>query len=79
MAEKQTKTVTINGTDYTEDQLTDTQKVMINHIADLDRKIGSTQFNLDQLQVGKQAFVDMLTKNLEEQDGQDSNRSTQAD
>jgi hypothetical protein len=65
MAEKQTKTVSINGTDYTEDQLTDQQKVMINHVADLDRKIGSTQFNLDQLQVGKQAFVDMLTKSLE--------------
>ena len=79
MAEKQTKTISINGTEYTEDQLTDTQKVMINHIADLDRKIGSTQFNLDQLQVGKQAFVDMLTKNLEEQDGENGDRSTQAD
>ena len=66
MAEKQTKTVSINGTEYTEDQLTDQQKVMINHIADLDRKIGSTQFNLDQLQVGKQAFMDMLTKSLED-------------
>ena len=66
MAEKQTKTVSINGTDYTEDQLTDQQKVMINHVADLDRKIGSTQFNLDQLQVGKQAFMDMLTKSLKE-------------
>ena len=66
MAEKQTKTVSINGTDYTEDQLTDQQKVMINHVADLDRKIGSTQFNLDQLAVGKQAFMDMLTKSLEE-------------
>jgi len=66
MAEKQTKTVSINGTDYTEDQLTDQQKVMINHIADLDRKMGSAQFNLDQLQVGKQAFMDMLTKSLEE-------------
>ena len=65
MTNKQTKTVTINGTDYTEDQLTDQQKVMINHVADLDRKIGSTQFNLDQLQVGKQAFMDMLTKSLE--------------
>jgi len=65
MAEKQTKTVSINGTEYTEDQLTDQQKVMINHVADLDRKIGSTQFNLDQLQVGKQAFMDMLTKSLE--------------
>ena len=66
MAEKQTKTVTINGTDYTEDQLTDQQKVMINHISDLDRKMGSAQFNLDQLAVGKQAFMDMLTKALEE-------------
>ena len=66
MSEKKTKTVTINGTDYTEDQLTDQQKVMINHVADLDRKIGSTQFNLDQLQVGKQAFMDMLTASLEE-------------
>jgi len=65
MAEKQTKTVSINGTEHTEDQLTDQQKVMINHVADLDRKIGSTQFNLDQLQVGKQAFMDMLTKSLE--------------
>jgi len=65
MAEKQTKTITINDKDYTEDELTDQQKVMVNHIGDLDRKIGSTQFNLDQLQVGKQAFVDMLIKSTE--------------
>ena len=72
MAEKQTKTVTINGTDYTEDQLTDQQKVMINHVADLDRKMGSAQFNLDQLAVGKQAFMDMLTKALEEPEAQEA-------
>ena len=66
MAEKQTKSITINDKEYTEDQLNDQQKVMINHIADLDRKIGSTQFNLDQLQVGKSAFMEMLTKTLEE-------------
>jgi hypothetical protein len=40
--------------------------VMVNHIADLDRKMGTTQFNLDQLAVGKQAFVEMLTKSLDE-------------
>ena len=66
MAEN-TKTITINGTEYTEDQLTDQQKVMINHIADLDRKIGTTQFNLDQLQVGRQAFMDMLEAALVEE------------
>lgn len=65
MVEKQTKTITINDKEYTEDQLTDQQKVMINHIADLERKIGSTQFNLDQLTVGRDAFVKMLSASLE--------------
>ena len=68
MSEKKTQIITINGTDYTEDQLTDEQKAMINHIADLDRKIGSTRFNLDQLQVGRDAFVNMLTASLKETD-----------
>ena len=65
MAEKQTQTITINDKEYTEDQLTAQQKVIINHIGDLDRKIRSTQFNLDQLTVGKDAFVNMLTVSLE--------------
>ena len=65
MVEKKTNTITINDVEYTEDQLTDAQKVMINHVGDLDRKIKSTQFNLDQLTVGKQAFMQMLTASLE--------------
>ena len=65
MAEKKTNTITINDVDYTEDQLTDQQKVMVNHIGDLDRKIRSAQFNMDQLNVGKQAFMQMLTASLE--------------
>jgi len=65
MAEKKTNTITINSVDYTEDQLNDTQKVMVNHVADLDRKIRSAQFNLDQLNVGKQAFMQLLTASLE--------------
>ena len=67
MAKIQPQTITINGRDYTEDQLTDDQKIMISHIADLDRKIGSAKFNFDQLQVGREAFVNMLTKSLTEQ------------
>lgn len=66
MTEKQTQVITINDKDYTEDQLTDQQKVMINHISDLERKIRSAQFNLDQLAIGKNAFVDMLTASLAE-------------
>jgi hypothetical protein len=57
--------ITINEVDYTEDQLTDAQKLMINHINSLQQKINSAEFNLDQLKVGKQAFVDMLNNSLE--------------
>lgn len=64
MAEKKPTVITINDVDYTEDQLTDEQKVLINHVADLDRKIGSTRFNLDQLQVGREAFMGMLNASL---------------
>ena len=64
MAKKQTKTITINGTDYTEDQLTESQKVMVNHVADLDRKIGSANFNIDQLKMGRMAFMQSLTASL---------------
>ena len=66
MTEKQTNVITINDKDYTEDQLTDQQKVMINHIGDLDRKIRSAQFSLDQLNVGREAFMKMLTDSLED-------------
>ena len=68
MVEKQTKTITINDKEYTEDQLTDQQKVLINHIGDLDRKINSTQFNLDQLTVGRDAFMSLLTQSLQQEE-----------
>ena len=64
MAEKKTNTITINNVDYTEDQLTDQQKVMVNHVADLDRKIGSANFNIDQLKMGRMAFMQSLTASL---------------
>ena len=66
------KVITINDVDYTEDQLTDQQKVIINHINSLQQKIGSAEFNLDQLRVGKDAFVNMLTKSLEEPEAQEA-------
>ena len=64
------KVITIDDKDYTEDQLTDTQKTIINHINSLSQKIGSAEFNLDQLKVGKDAFVKMLTESLKEQEEQ---------
>ncbi len=63
---EQPQKVTINDTEYSVDDLTQEQVAMVNHVADLDRKISSAQFNIDQLNVGRNAFMDMLTNSLEE-------------
>ena len=60
------KTITIDDVEYTEDQLSDAAKACINHINSLDQKIASAQFNLTQLQVGREAFVAKLKAELEE-------------
>ena len=59
------KVITIDDVEYTEDQLSDEAKACINHIGSLDQKIASTQFNLIQLQVGREAFVSKLKDSLE--------------
>jgi len=68
MAKDEKKTITVNDVEYNMDDLTDQQVAMVNHIADLDRKLSSARFNVDQLQVGREAFVNMLTTSLEAKD-----------
>jgi len=68
MAKKQKEkpqTVTIDDTEYKVDDLSQEQVVLVNHVADLDRKISSSKFNLDQLNVGRGAFMNLLTGSLE--------------
>lgn len=62
MAEE--KKVIIDDVEYTEDQLSDTAKMCINHINSLDQKIGSAQFNLVQLQMGRKGFMAELQAEL---------------
>ena len=65
MAKDENKTITVNDVEYNLDDFTDTQTALLNHINDLDRKLANAQFNLDQLNVGREAFVKMLADSLE--------------
>lgn len=66
MEKQQKKTsIQIDETEYFFEDLTEKQQILVNHVADLDRKIGSARFNLDQLQVGRDAFMGMLKQELE--------------
>jgi len=65
MAKQENKTIFINDVEHNIDDLTEQQIAMVNHVSDLDRKLANARFNVDQLQVGREAFVNMLTSSLE--------------
>jgi len=64
MGEKKTTPIVINNVEYNLEDMTEKQQTMVNHIVDLDRKIGSALFNVDQLQVGKKSFENMLIQDI---------------
>ena len=64
MAEKKTTPIVIDDKEYTFEDMTAEQQEMVNHVADLDRKLSSTRFNMTQLEGGRKFFLDMLKKSL---------------
>jgi len=65
MENKKPQIVTIDNVEYDANDFTEEQITLFNHCVDLDRKIGSTNFQMQQLQVGKDSFLQMLKKSLE--------------
>ena len=64
MTNKQSQIVNIDGVEYDTKNFNEQQTVLLNHVVDLERKLGSTRFQLDQLQVGRDAFFNMLKEAL---------------
>jgi len=61
------QTVTINDVEHKVSDFSPEQISLVNHVSDLDRKIQSSNFNLEQLQFGREAFMSSLTASLEVQ------------
>ena len=53
MAKNEKKTITVNDVEHNIEDLTEQQMTMVNHVADLDKKLGNLLFNMDQLKVGR--------------------------
>ena len=66
MAEKKTTPIVIDDKEYTFEDMTAEQQEMVNHVADLDRKLKSSRFNTTQLEGGRKFFIDMLKTALED-------------
>ena len=58
------KKVTVLGVEYVEDELTPEQLILASHIGDLNRKLSSAKFNIDQMQVGLNTFHQFFERSL---------------
>jgi hypothetical protein len=67
MGKNEKNLITINEKEYNVDEFTQEQQIALNHINDLSRKLDNARFNVDQLNVGREAFVNMLASSLEGQ------------
>jgi len=65
MGKNEKTPITVNDKEYLIDDMTDKQRALLNHVNDLGRKMDNAQFNLDQLTVGRQKFVELLADALE--------------
>jgi len=62
---KPAQIVAIDGIEYNANDFNEQQSMLLQHIVDLDRKLSSNRFSGDQLQVGRDAFFNMLKQALE--------------
>ena len=64
--QKENQVVVINDVEYNPEDFSEEQAMLVNHVADLDRKIAGSQFNLDQLNGGREFFMKKLEEALED-------------
>ena len=68
MTEETKPTLNIDGTEHVIDDLDDTQKRTLNHIADLNNKISTASFQLEQLKIAQSAMKNIFKASFNTED-----------
>ena len=68
---KEKPVLNLDDKEYIIEDMTAAQKMMVNHINDLQNKQNTNQFMADQLSVGKEAFINMLRSSLEPEEAEE--------
>jgi hypothetical protein len=66
--ETKSNVITIDGTEYSQDDLDDSQTYLIKQINDLQAKSANLRFQLDQVSVAQSAFTNSLIQSLKNED-----------
>ena len=76
---EQNNVITIDGTEYKEEDLSQDQSYFINQIRDLQAKAGSLKFQLDQVTVAQNAFTNSLIQSVKGSEEEDETTASAAD
>ena len=79
MGKNEKTPITVNEKQYILEDFNDHQRLLLNHVNDLNRKIESSRFNLDQMAVGRDEFIRLLSEALEEEQVTDADYDEVAD
>ena len=63
---EESNVININGNDYEQSDLTDQQRYWISQIQDLQQKRQTIQFQLDQIVIASDSFMNILIESLSE-------------
>ena len=64
MAKDTKNAVIIDDVEYQLEDLSQESRYFLDNVVDLDRKIVGMRFNVDQMQVGRNAFMQLLSDSL---------------
>ena len=67
MAENEANVISIDGNEYDPSDLTDQQKYWIAQVRDLQQKRQAAQFQLDQISVAAESFMNSLIQSLSDE------------
>ena len=77
--EKEQPMLNFDGKEYVIEEMSDESKQILNHINDMQNKLNTNAFVKQQLEVGKEAFVNMLRESLKEPEAEEEAELVEAE
>tara|TARA_Y100001963_G_scaffold94386_1_gene130005 strand:- start:19 stop:267 length:249 start_codon:yes stop_codon:yes gene_type:complete len=69
--EKEQPMLNFDGKEYVIEEMSDESKQILNHINDMQNKLNTNVFVKEQLEVGREAFINLLRESLKEHEAKE--------
>ena len=77
--EKDQPMLNFDGNEYVIEEMSDESKQILNHINDMQNKLNTNAFVKEQLDVGKEAFINLLRESLKEPEAEEEAELVEAE